>query len=99
MLLCNNVILLQYHLLTGIHEFLVASAPKLQKVFDTSCGFWNVQAVLMQHNEEMVERITNLRSKTQMLCGMGPEEVTESCMILQYVVSECYMDVSLSSLY
>ena len=59
--------------------FLKESEPKLQKVFDSSCGFWNVQSVLMQNVECMVERITKLRSSARSLCNMGPEEITESC--------------------
>ena len=58
--------------------FLNDSGPKLQKVFDCSCGFWNVQSVLMQHIEYMVEDIIKLRSNARLLCKMGPEEVTES---------------------
>ena len=49
-------------------------------MFDSSCGFWNVQSVLMQHVEDMVENITKLRSNAKLLCKMGPEEVTGSCM-------------------
>lgn len=66
----------------GIQVFLSESAPKLQKVFDSSCGFWNVQSVLMDHTERMVETVTNLRSNTRLLCGLGTEEFTESCMLL-----------------
>ena len=61
--------------------FLNDSGPKLQRVFDRSCGFWNVQSVLMQHIEYMVEDIIKLRSNARqprLLCKMGPEEVTES---------------------
>ena len=57
--------------------FLNDSGPKLQRVFDSSCGFWNVQSVLMQHIEFMVENISKLRSNARMLCKMGPEEVIE----------------------
>ena len=72
-------------MIKGIHEFLNESAPKLQTVFDSSCGFWNVQSVLMHHVEEMVERITNLRASARLLCKMGQEEVTEPRMhILLY---------------
>ena len=60
--------------------FLSECAPKLQKVFDSSCGFWNVQSVLMHHVEDMVESITKLRSEARLLCRMDPEEVKESCM-------------------
>lgn len=71
---------MNYHLikfLLGIHEFLIDSGPKLQRVFDSSCGFWNVQSVLMQHIENMVEDVTKLRSNARLLCKMGPEEVQE----------------------
>ena len=65
---------------TGIHQFLTTSAPDLQMVFDSACGFWNVHSVLLHHVEDMVERITNLRSEARLLCKMNPEEVKESCM-------------------
>ena len=65
---------------TGIHQFLTTSAPDLQMVFDSACGFWNVHSVLLHHVEDMVERITNLRSEARLLCKMKPEEVKESCM-------------------
>ena len=60
-----------------MHLFLKESEPKLQKVFDSSCGFWNVQSVLMQNFECMVERITKLRATARSLCNMGPEVTTE----------------------
>ena len=66
--------------------FLDESAPKLQKVFDSSCGFWHVQSVLMHHVEDMVEGITKLRSDARSLCKMGPEEVTESCMYVHFTL-------------
>lgn len=68
-------------IILGIHDFLNESGPKLQRVFDSSCGFWNVQSVLMQHIEEMVENMTKLRLNTRLLCQMGPEEVLESRML------------------
>ena len=68
------------HYYTGIHKFLTRSAPELQMIFDSSCGFWNVCSVLLHHVEDMVERITNLRSKAKQLCKMNQEEVKESCM-------------------
>ena len=64
-------------LIIGIQAFLNDSGPKLQRVFDCSCGFWNVQSVLMKRIEYMVEDITKLRLNARLLCKMGPEEVIE----------------------
>ena len=55
--------------------FLKESGPELQRVFDSSCGFGNVQSVLMQHIEFIVEDISKLRLNARMLCKMDPEEV------------------------
>ena len=63
--------------IVGIHEFLDDSGPKLQRVFDSSCGFWNVQSILMKHIGLMIEDVTKLRSNARLLCKMGPEEVIE----------------------
>ena len=62
-------------LMSGITVFLKESEPKLQMVFDSSCAFWNVQSILMKHVEDMVEKITRLRSLACVLCNMGPEEI------------------------
>ena len=63
-----------------MHAFLDESAPKLQKVFDASCGFWNVQSVLMRHVEDMVESVTEIRSEARRLCRMGAMNVMDKCM-------------------
>ena len=68
----------------GIHNFLDESGPELQRVFDSSCGFRNVQSVLMQHIEYMVEDIMKLRSNARLLCNMGPEEVIDLCVLILF---------------
>ena len=77
-----------YGLYAGIQVFLDESAPKLQKVFDSSCGFWNVQSVLMRHVEDMVENVTKIRSDARVLCRMDSVNVTESCMCLYMYLTE-----------
>ena len=68
-------------LYTGIQVFLDESAPKLQRVFDSSCGFWNVHAVLMRHVEDMVESVTEIRSEARILCRMDAMNVTDTRML------------------
>ena len=64
-----------------MHRFLDESAPKLQRVFDSSCGFWYVQSVLMRHVEDMVESVTEIRSEARRLCRMCAMNVTDTCML------------------
>ena len=59
---------------TDVPTFLTTTAEELQQFFDSSCAFGNVHRVLLNHVEDMVERMTKLRSDTRILCKMDQKE-------------------------
>ena len=57
----------------GLQRFLEESAQELQTVFDSSCGFRNVQNVLYKYTVEAVQESETLRNLAGNLCGLLPE--------------------------
>ena len=53
-------------------EFLEASEAKLQEVFDTSCGFWNSQSVLMERNAGVIKNVSSMKRSADMLMTSSP---------------------------
>lgn len=59
---------------TGLKEFLDKSATELQAVFDSACGFFNVQRCLMEQLEYVIKQIASL----EVTAGKLVKNVTSS---------------------
>ena len=54
-----------------LQKFLDESAVKLQQMFDSVCGFRNVQHVLLRHVGDMTAEVTRLQFEAGKLCEIS----------------------------
>ena len=48
-------------LIIGLKEFLEESEAKLQTVFDSACGFWNIHGFLLKQIEYRINEVASMR--------------------------------------
>ena len=48
-------------LIVGLKEFLEESEAKLQTVFDSACGFWNIHGFLLKQIESRINDVASMR--------------------------------------
>ena len=77
-----------------LQTFLDESAVKLQTMFDTVCGFRNVQQVLLHHMGDMIEEVTRLQFAAGKMCEIS--EHTDSTAGTTIII-KWYMLLSLSA--
>ena len=58
-----------FSIISDLKDFLELNAGELQKVFESSCGFFHTQQYLFGLMKEVTEKITALRLDTERLLG------------------------------
>ena len=50
-----------FFLIVGLKEFLEESEAKLQTVFDSACGFWNIHGFLLKQIEYRINDVASMK--------------------------------------
>ena len=50
-----------HFLVVGLKQFLEESESKLQAVFDSACGFWNIHSFLLKQIEYRINDVASMR--------------------------------------